>query len=492
MSRIAAGGFQHETNSFAADLTDLEAFERADSWPALTEGAALWDVMAGLNIPLAGVLDVARSRADLEVVPLLWATAEPAGPVTARAFDAVATRLSARLVEAGPVDALYLDLRGAMICEDHPNGEAALLARLRAVVGPDLPVVVSLDLHANVSPELVRLASRIAIFRTYPHLDMAETGARCLALACDLIGQAPPPVALRHGTYLVPMAAQGTDDAPAGALYAAARETGCELAMGFPAGDTPWAGPAILAYGADADALADALAARLTEAEPGFAALRPMRAAEAVRAAMAEGAGPVVIADVADNPGGGGTADTMGLLRALIEGGARGAVLALVHAPEVAARAHAARVGATLDAALGARAPWPGDAPFEGRFAVEALSHGPVAYLGEMYGGGHAQIGPSTLLRVCHPGTDVRVIVTSIPNQALDRGFLMHFGLDPAALRIVALKSTVHFRADFAPVAARVVAAEAPGRLPSDLTTLAYRHLRAGLRRMPRALARAT
>ena len=488
MIRLAAAGFQHETNSFAPRPTTHADFVRADSWPPLTEGQALRATMRSLNIPLAGFLAEAEAQ-GIATAPLLWAAAEPAGEVTWDAFDRIAARLLDLLDRAGPVDGLYLDLHGAMIVEGARDGEAMLLRRVREAVG-DLPVAVSLDLHAKVSPETAALADRIAIYRTYPHLDMAATGARCVApLAAMARGGPRPARALRHGAFLVPMTAQSTDRDPARRLYAEAEAAGVELALGFPAGDTAWTGPAVLAYAdtqSAADASADRVVRALAAAEGAFAADPPLPAAEAVRAALASigPGGPVVIADAADNPGGGGTADTMGVIRELIARGARNAVAGLIHAPEAAARAVEAGPGATLSLALGCTHAWPGDAPLDVTVAVVSTSDAPAAYVGAMYGGGHAALGRSAVLRVTD-GCDLRIVVTEIPVQALDRGLFLHHGIDPGRCAVIALKSSVHYRADFAPIARRIVEADAPGRLPAKPATLPFRHLRAGLRRGP-------
>ena len=201
MIRLAAAGFQHETNSFSPFVTGCDRFQMADSWPALTESAALWEVMGGLNIPIGGFLDAARDDPELTVSPLLWAAAEPAGLVTRDAFDRIMARMLGLLEQAGPIDGLYLDLHGAMIVQDYPDGEGEILRRVRGTVGPDLPIAVSLDLHAKISPDLAERATQIAIYRTYPHLDMGATGARCLPILKALASGAPKPAcALRHGT----------------------------------------------------------------------------------------------------------------------------------------------------------------------------------------------------------------------------------------------------------------------------------------------------
>ncbi len=496
MKRIAVAGFQHETNSFAAAPTGWGDFVAADSWPGLLVGPEVATGTCGLNLPIAGFLAAAAQDPEIEVVPLFWCAAEPGGPVTAEAFAAAATLARDGLRRSGPVDGVYLDLHGAMIAEGAEDGEGAVLATIRAVLGPAVPIVASLDLHANLTARMAAEADRLAIFRTYPHLDMAETGARLLGPLKRLMGGRRPARAFRQAPFLIPLHAQNTGAGPARALCAslAARgtdpEEAVELSFGFPPGDVPDAGPALVAYAptqARADALANALLADLCAQEAAFA--RPLRDAEAaVRAALAENAaakGPVVVADVQDNPGAGAASDTTGLLRALVAQDAPDAVLALLCDPEMAAAAHEAGLGAVLRGPLGGKTDPAHGAPLYGAFRVEALGDGRCPYLGAMYGGGVAEIGPAALLRVLSGGEGVRVAVSSRRSQALDRGLLVHLGVDPAAMRVLCLKSTVHYRADFEPIAQRVIEAAAPGAALCDPAAIPYRRLRRGVRLGP-------
>ncbi|MEL6767060.1 MAG: M81 family metallopeptidase [Pseudomonadota bacterium] len=492
MPRIAIAGFQHETNTFAPMQAGLRDFEIADSWPALLEGGEILPGTRGLNLPIAGFVQAAEKAGDITLAPLLWCAAEPAAHVTTEAFEAITARLLSLLAAAGPVDALFLDLHGAMVTEAYDDGEGALLARLRTAFGHDLPIAISLDLHANISPQLVELASIITIYRTYPHLDMAETGARALPLLRQCLRDGPPAAALRQAPFLLPLHAQHTKGAPLADLYAqvAAAPPGlhAELALGFTAADTPHTGPAVLAYGphqAAADRLADDLLAAFAAAEPSFETTM-LHPSEAVAAAMGMPPGaPVVIADVQDNPGAGATSDSTGLLTALANGGAEDALLALLDDPEMAARAHAAGTGASIEGALGGRSGVAGDRPFEGRFRVEALGDGQCRFTGAMYGGGTAVLGPTAVLRVLDCLGDVCVVVGSRRSQCLDLAIFTHIGRDPRAARIVGVKSTVHFRADFEPIAQAVLVAEAPGAFPCRLDRIPYRNLRPGLRLGP-------
>ena len=485
--RIAIAGFQHETNSFSPVAADLAEFEMADSWPGLLRGGAVITDTRGLNLPIAGFV-AAASDADLHSI--LWCAAEPSGPVTARAFEAICDDILAGLAEAAPLDAIYLDLHGAMITDSYPDAEAEILRRIRARFGPDLPIVVSLDLHANVSAAFVSQATAITMFRTYPHLDMAEAGARAYAALEAILCGATPAKAFRQVPYLIPMHAQFTGAAPAGTLYAAvtgfdAPGQWAEFATGFSGGDSPVTGASIIAHAPTqdrADRIADALLARVIAAEDAFdQPLTPP--ADAVAQAMALPIGkPVVLADVQDNPGGGGSSDTTGLLRALVKARAQNAMLGLLHDPEAAAAAHAAGVGATLHLGLGGRSGQFGDTPFPVTARVTALSRGHVPYEGAMYGGGTAQIGPTAVLQMTEGGADVRVVVSTIRNQCLDRAYFRHIGLVPETARLIAVKSTVHFRADFDPIAQATLPVASHGALGCVLSDVAYKHLRPGVR----------
>ena len=484
MARIAIAGFQHETNSFAKGQAGMAEFEMADSWPGLLTGPKVLSETQGMNLPIAGFAEAARD-AGHELQPILWCAAEPSGPVTDAAFSTITNRILGGIKGA---DAVYLDLHGAMITDSLDDGEGALLAHIRHRYGPDLPVVISLDLHANLSSEMVALADHIGIFRTYPHLDMAETGARCLAPLETLLAGARPGKSFGRAPYLIQLHAQYTGSAPMAGLYAQAAATGVELAMGFTGADTVHTGPAWIAYGPDAETQVGTMAEAIASAEGDLA--RPLPDADtAVAQAMSIAAGkPVILADVEDNAGGGGSSDTTGLLRALVRQSTTGVLLGLVHDPAAAMAAHAAGPGAEISLAVGGRSGCTGDAPFEGRFRVAAVSGGEIHYEGAMYGGGVGQIGPSAALRVLETSADVTIVICSIRNQCLDRAHFRHLGLAPEQARIIAVKSTAHFRADFEPIAASVIPLRVPGALASHLVDIPYQNLATGMRLGPRGL----
>ena len=489
--RIAVGGFHHETNTFAPTKASFEMFRRADGWPGLCRGEAVLADTAGINLPIAGFLEAARASGR-DFAPLAWANACPSAQVEEEAYERIAGMIVDDLRDAGPVDAVYLDLHGAMVAEHLEDGEGELLRRVRAVIGPDIPLVASLDLHANVSPLMADRADALTVFRTYPHVDMAETGARTARLLERILAEGRPAKAFRQVPFLIPLTAQCTLVEPAASLYAGLeeRERGAvrsvSLAGGFPLADTPDCGPAALAYAGDeqsaaetADALANAVLAARGRFDADF--LSPEEAVARADRIGRRGR-PVVIADSCDNPGGGGDGDTTGLLRALAAARPEGAVLGLLIDPEAAAAAHEAGEGGRLALALGGRSGIPGDAPFETDAVVRRLGDGSFTCTGPFYGGSRMRLGPMALLELAG---GVQVAVASRKVQAADKEMFRHLGVEPADCRILALKSSVHFRADFGPIADEVLIAAAPGPVAADPGALAFTRLRPGVAQRP-------
>lgn len=493
MARIAVAGWQHETNTFAPVKADFTAFEQASGWPGLSRGREMFDAVEGVHLPITGAMEV-LDRHGHELVPLLWCAATPSAHVTEDAFERISEMLLTDLSRALPVDGVYLDLHGAMVCEHLQDGEGEFLRRLRSLVGDDLPVAVSLDLHANLTEAMVRHASVVDTYRTYPHVDMGETGARAAAHLHRLLETGDRwASALRRTDFVIPLNWGCTLVEPAKSLYARLPDfvadpvCAVSLACGFPLADIAEMGPGLVVYAGDqeaADSAADALLGLVNESEAAFAGRiwDPDEAvAEAVeRAARANG--PVVLADTQDNPGGGGTGDTTGLLRALVEARATGAVLGLLCDPNAAAAAHAAGVGAELSLELGGKSGAAGQAPYRAQYKVLALGDGRFTATGPMWLGSRMHLGPMALLEV----GGVRVAVASKAMQAADRSMFRHLGVEPAEQSIMALKSSVHFRNDFQAIADSILVVAAPGPVTADPSQLDFHNLRAGLRLVPR------
>ncbi|HDR9487185.1 TPA: M81 family metallopeptidase [Burkholderia aenigmatica] len=486
--RILVAGFQHETNTFAPTKAAYANFERGEGFPALVRGA---DVLAlrDVNIPAGGFITAAERR-GWHVLPVIWAGASPSAHVTEDAFE----RIAIEIVDAarrGGCDAVYLDLHGAMVAEHTDDGEGTLLERVRDAVGPAVPVIASLDLHANVTDRMLSRADALVAFRTYPHVDMAETGERAAALLERLLaGGKPLRRAARRLPFLIPINGMCTLLDPARTLYAqlAALETGgvvsLSFAPGFPAADFPECGPVIWGYG-DTDAvdtavqtlydtmLADEAKWQVPFLTPDDAVLEAMRLA-------ADASKPVVIADTQDNPGAGGDSNTTGLLRALLRHGAQDAALGLLWDPAAVAAAWRAGVGARVELSLGGSGV-PGDEPFRGCFEVVALSDGVCRYDGPMMNGMQADVGPVACLRI----DGVRIVVSAGKAQMLDRNLYRVGGVEPEAMKILVNKSSVHFRADFQDIAHAVLVAKAPGPMQADPADLPWTRLARGMRTRP-------
>jgi microcystin degradation protein MlrC len=258
------------------------------------------------------------------------------------------------------------------------------------------------------------------------------------------------------------------------------------FAFGFPPADIAECGPVALGYGetqAAADRIADRLISAVNEAEPDFAGKvwQPDEAVAYARRRAGELKRPIVLADTQDNPGAGGNSDTVGLLESLVRGRAAKAVLANLYDPRTAEIAHRAGLGAEISLGIGAWSGMPGSAPFHGTFKVERLGDGTFDATGPFYRGNRIQLGPMACLRI----GDVGIVVTSRKQQAADQAMLRHVGIEPSEQRILALKSSVHFRADFQPIAGEILIVAAPGANPVDHRALTYRRLRNGVRLMP-------
>ncbi len=488
--RIAVGGFLHETNTFVTQPTTWDDFVHAGPWPGVTSGDAVRSTFRGINLAIAHFM-AAAEQAGHTIIPLAWGGAMPAGKVTNDAFERMWM-----LTEAGlraPVDAVFLELHGAMVTEAHEDGEGEFLARVRAVIGPDVPILMSLDLHANVSARMVETADFISSYRTYPHVDWGDSGGRCAAWLDRVLAWKRPACAFRQAPFLVPVTTGCTYLEPSKGLYesvaALETETGVHLSlnMGFPPADIVDVGPSVTAYGADqgaVEAAADRLFDLLLAAEGGFAAHRPLPHVEAITEArrIAETASrPVVLADTQDNPGAGAPSNTTGLIAELLRQNVERAVVGIFHDPDAAAAAHAAGIGGAV-ASLGGSGDGPGQKSLPGPWQVVALSDGRFRGTSPMLRAAVATMGPTALLRQ----SGVEVLVATLRQQPIHRETFTHLGVDLGSRAIVALKSSAHFRSGFQDIAERVMVCLSPGVNREDPGSFAFTKIRPGVRRRPR------
>ena len=494
--KIYVAGFQHETNTFAPSLADWAAFNRGDSFPAFIKGQAMLDSLRGVNIPIGGFMDAARTE-GWQLVPGSWCGAIPSSYVTRDAFERISDSML-QDIRHGGFDAVYLDLHGAAVAEHVDDCEGELIGRIRALVGPKMPIVASLDLHANVTLKMLAEADALASYRTYPHVDMAATGE----LAATLLKRRlqfgrKEPMAYRRLPFLIPLNAQSTWLEPAKSRYEDMMEldkkfNAClSFCMAFPAADIAECAPMVWGYGAQADTAVDTLYRQVSE--PAQWQLTVFSARDAVEQAcvLAESNDkPIVIADTQDNPGAGGDSNTTGLLRALLEKSAGkrlpGKVaIGLIFDAAAAAMAHAAGIGATITTTVGAAVPtFTGhlsDDPVQGTFKVKALSDGKATLKGPMMTGLSIKLGQCAMLEI----DGVLVAVVSGKKQLLDRELFRMLGVHPETMKILVVKSSNHFRADFTPIASHVLVAKAAGPMAADPADLPWTKLASTTRTTP-------
>ena len=495
--RIFAAGFQHETNTFAATPAGWDAFESGDFFPPFTRGPAMAERLREAGLPMSGFLARA-AEAGCTVVASCWAGASPSAAITSDAFERIRTAmrddLKAALAEA-PLDGIYLDLHGAAVCDHLDNPEALLMHELRALAGNTIPLVASLDLHANVDRAMVDAADYLVAYRTYPHVDMVQTGQAAFNwLAQRSPSWERPPVAFRRLPFLLPIVSQSTLQDPAAATYRLLeeleRQHGAEanFTPGFPAADIQRCGSAIWAYGPGAEPLVDEIMEfivahrddwqpRLFDADA--AVTEAMRMAEST-------SGPIVIADVQDNPGAGADGNTTGLLHALLQAGAGrrwpGKVaIGLLYDPVSAARAGKLPVYSPIDVQLGksvstATGGW-SEPSVTGVATVRAVSDGTAILRGPMMEGAKVDAGPS----VCLDIDGILIAVTSSRTQMLDRELFQMVEIDADLMKIVVVKSAVHFRADFGRTMAGCILAKSAGPMAANPADLPWSRLEAGI-----------
>ncbi len=488
------GRISHESNSFSPVPTDLQAFGGED----IAEGQEVFERHRGTRTAIGGFMDVA-GELDLELIPTLAAHAVPSAPVAATAHAWMKGRLVDGIRAAGRIDGLLLDLHGAMLVEGLGDGDGGragdgdgdILRACRDLVGPGVPIVSVLDLHANITRAMVECSDALVVYRTNPHVDMYERGVEAARLLAGVLGGRVRPVqALAKPPMLPPTINQRTGEGPMVALLARAAEWEARpgivrvgIAPAFPYNDFGEAGLGVVAV-ADGDAAlaraaADDVAALAWEIRGRFLKTLPEPAA-ALAEAMGRAARPVVLADVADNPGGGGTGDTTAVLRACLDAGLRDA-MAWLYDPETVARAFAAGVGGEADFALGGKVEPAFGAPVAVRAYVHALSDGRFVLRGPQSTGMRVGIGRTAVLLVGgRLVEDSFAIVASELRAAPNDAEIFRFvGLEPSRAGVLLIKSRGHFRASFEPLAAGgSIEVDAPGAASPDLARFPYRAVR--------------
>jgi microcystin degradation protein MlrC len=476
--RVAVGGVYHESNTFFSQPMTMERFAEGH----LHFGREVLDHWAGTSSEIAGFM---RAAADFgfELVPTMMAWGMPSGTLTDDTFENLCAGLLDRVRAESSLDGVLLSLHGAMVSDTFADADGELLRRVRDVVGSDVPVVATLDLHANVTEEMVRWPDALIAYNTYPHVDQAECGRKAGDILRRIVREGlRPAMALARRPLLPHILAQSTRRSPMADVMAAARELennprvlNVSVTPGFPYTDVPDAGLAVVVL-SDAQQVActaaDSLASSIWERRAEFAAAIP-EAEEAVRKALSFAEGLTVLVDVGDNVGAGTPGDGTILLAELVRQGACQA-LVLLHDPEAVALCAQAGVREVVTLSVGSKCDRHHGDPIEIRGRVRLLSDGIYRNVGPMRDGVIDDQGRTAVVE----SRGVLVVLTErrMPMWNLEQ--LRALGIEPTRLRTIVVKAAVAFRAAYGPIASRIIEVDTPGLAAADVRRFTFHRLK--------------
>ncbi|MFP3951527.1 MAG: M81 family metallopeptidase [Candidatus Bathyarchaeia archaeon] len=483
--RIAVASFSHETCTFCPKETTIENFER---------GGVLYDEEVlehnrGIPSYINGFITAAEEFEDVALIGTLAASSAWGGSsgswLTEECFDRYSNGIAERIDQAGKIDGVLLALHGAMAARGYMKPEAEVVRRVRKVVGPETPIFVTLDLHANEDEELTQAADGVFILKTYPHVDSQEIGeTACRGIIKTLGGELKPTMALEKPGVITPSVYQWTGEPPAKDIMDRAREWeekegvySVSVAFGFAYADVPDVGATVVAVTDGDKGLAEEVAKDVSDyiwslREP-FAGKKLPKTEEGVEKAIKHaerGENPVIIADHSDRMG-----DSTWILAELIKQGASNFCVATISDQNaINAIKEQGDVGDVVTLKVGGYSPKYSGEPVEIIGKVEYLSDLEYKAVGPMSTGSVRDLGLSAVLGF---GDNNHVVITPVLHQVLDNAIFPAVGLDFEDLDIIALKSRVHFRAFYEQVAGAIVVVDAPGLGPADLSQHDYHNI---------------
>ncbi|MEM7125364.1 MAG: M81 family metallopeptidase [Chloroflexota bacterium] len=482
--RIVTGCISHETSTFTPVQTTRESFfERFGE----VRGLDILDMFRGVNTPTGGFIDGSEAH-GFELVPTICAEPHPSGPAPRAVFEQILDEMLTGFKQAGPVDGVLLELHGAMVVEGIDDGEGYILAAVRDLVGPNVPIVGQLDIHSSISHQMIAMADVLIGRETYPEIDMAARGRECADVLMRILTEGLRPTMALNRLPMIWGMNQVTAHSPMREAIAELHHIEARpgvicgsISTGFPLADVPDMGSSVYIVTDNDQALAqryaDELAAWIWERREAWQLQMPSTAAvlkEATRRERGDqGRFPVVIADRNDNTGGGSPGDSTGMLRAFVEAGLEDACILYMVDSEAVEQCHKAGVGATISLDVGGKStPLQGE-PVAMVVEVMAISDGEFRYDGPMYAGLMGHMGPSA--HVQQGG--LHVILTNGREQPFDTAFARTLGLDPKKMRYIGVKSAAHFRAGFESWAGVVHVVSEPGVHSHDTGTLQFHRL---------------
>lgn len=485
MIRIAAAGFLHESNTFSSIPASLALWQRS----GILEGDAIRKEYASSQSTLAGFLALEQEDPQVEIVPLVFGRLTPMGAITEEAIEHLMQRIVEAIGNHGPWDGILLPQHGAAVSIPFLDADGELLRRVRKRVGPTVPIGMALDMHANVSQDMVVPADIVTVYQTNPHIDARAQALLCGRLLVRTIrGEIRPRMALATPPLVVNILNQGTSDEPMSELLAVAQAQrkrpgvlSVSVVEGYPYADVPEMGMSFIAVTDDDQALADDVAHQLARAAWDLREALNQGGTpidEALRQADAAPAGPVVLFDVGDNVGGGSPGDSTHILHAARTLGVRNLLQALCD-PQVVMQCQAAGVGGRVTANVGGKSDPLHGTPFPIEATVTALSDGRYEETGPTHGGFRFfNDGASAALRTDDGYT---LVLTS---RAAGSSSLQQFrtlGIEPLSMQIIVAKGVHSPRPAMEPIARKMIWVASPGVTTADLSTFTYQHRRVPL-----------
>ena len=463
--RVITGAIGHETSTFTTVATTWESY-RNQRFGYLI-GDEIISKFRGTNTTIGGFIAGAETH-GLELIPTIFANAHPSGPTPRDIFEAILKDMLDRIAEAGSIDGVLLDLHGAMVAEGIDDGEGYILAAVRELVGPRVPILAELDIHSNVSRRMIEMADVLIGRETYPEIDQAERARECADVLVRMHREGLRPTMALHQIPLVWGLNQVTAHSPMREAIAELHRIEAQpgvicgsIATCYPLADIPDMGASVYIVTDNdpdlAQRYADELAAWIWERRADWQVpIPPTR--EALAQATAEEKFPVIFADRNDNTGGGSPGDSTGMLQTFIEAELEDACILYIVDPEAVHACREAGVGATLTLDVGAKStPLQGE-PICMTAEIIALSDGGFSYDGPRNAGLESSMGPSAYIRQ----DGIHVLLVTEREQPFDTAFSRTMGLDPRQMRYIGVKSTVHFRAGFESWAGAIHAVSEP------------------------------
>lgn len=485
--RVAILGLMLESNRFAPVVGEEDFLKRV----YLAGDEILEDLYSPdpkLPTEIRGFRAEMDSRGDWQPVPILVGLVEAGGPMDDAFFEATIQEIRSRLTAALPLDAVYISNHGAMITTENSDPDGEIFAAVRQIVGPDVPVVATLDLHGNVSERMVDSADAIVAYQTNPHVDMLERGRDAASILYELFAGMKPEVAFLRLPLVPPTVTLLTEAGPYaeiinfGQSLRDNRIANVSILGGFAYSDTPKNGLAIIVTAR----VRDGSARRVANAIARYAWTEHKRFVphltsldETVQNVLDVANDPslpaVILADVSDNPGGGGNGNTMWILEALHKAGATGVIVGIINDPALAQEAARLGQGARFRAVFNRIAPDKFSQRFEADARVAEIRDGDCVGRRGFYAGRRMNLGLSVLLDL----GGIQVVVISIRTQCADPIFLEMMGLDIGSARAVVVKSRGHFRAGFDEFFApsQVIEVDVPGLTSPVLTRFDFRSM---------------